>query len=1029
MRQRPAEPIQTPNQKYVASVQAYERLLKAGSFRAGPGALIGEDFLGTRSTKRVELQVKALLSSGDAGISNFHAQIVGRIFGTHKPMNSLDSLTCTEKDRLRDGPHHDAPAMREVSRPTHAPTPWGEGRPRILYWPSPSAHKISARTTDGGLAPDATQRSHAVRRWSPPEIAQERISIPRSFPRSRSPVRDGDQRKASSHGQGGCAQARSTFPFMARPAVKRRFCALPGVAQRKGIPMPSTFYDYARAGFTSELLPVIPPGSKLSPRCGFAADEIGKLPGALYDEGWGGIRGWTSFISTAPDLDKWQGWNAGIGLQSRHYPGLDIDVDDQELAEAIEQFATAQLGPAPCRFGRPPRRLLVYAGSDVGKMRMPFRAGDGTDHVIEWIGGRHFYVLEGTHPKTRRPYEWRDGKSPATYGEANLMLLDDKTVLKFWAELEKFLVGQGCVVSPTGHAGGRKGGSVFQDGLLAPSIEAIERALAALPNEVDYDTWLKIGAAVKASAGPQREEEAFALWEAWSLTYPDNTPEGVWAKWVSLHAPFRVGWDYLARICTDEGDGSFFGAHEDFEALQPAPAVAEVAGERNTGPLTRMFARYVWVEALKRVCDLETGELLDREQFSVRNRHIGPPTSVKECAWAILLAHPQRLQTVKGVTYRPGAELFVEENLAGLTGRCVNQWRDPDPDLPARASDADVAVWLDHVAFVVPDERERGIVLDWLAWILRHPGEKPNWALMIGSTFEGLGKDLMLEPVRLALGADNVREIGPGDLMSNWTWFLSRTRLLIIEEMHLSERKDTMNRLKPLIASPPYTLPVNVKHQPQYEVPNLVASIFFTNNSNALALSVADRRFFVAWNESPPRDPEYYISLVAWYESGGVAKAARWLLQRDLTDFQPKGKAPPSSAKEDMRKASRSAWEAVVEDAARDGEGPFTYRVVALNEIEGWLRQELGDRGRMNRPLADLLKRVGYVELRRCELGPKPARLGGGPSGAPRLRRLYVRHDDALAKGHPDVATIRAAYWEDREAEFEVIFGGGGVQC
>ena len=247
--------------------------------------------------------------------------------------------------------------------------------------------------------------------------------------------------------------------------------------------------------------------------------------------------------------------------------------------------------------------------------------------------------------------------------------------------------------------------------------------------------------------------------------------------------------------------------------------------------------------------------------------------------------------------------------------------------------------------------------------------------------------------------------------------------------MHLTERKDTINRLKPLIASPPYTLPVNVKHQPQYEVPNLVASIFFTNNSNALAVSAEDRRFFVAWNESPPRDPEYYAALVAWYESGGAAIAARWLLQRDLTDFRPKGKAPPSSAKEAMRKASRFAWEAVVEDAANDGDGPFSCRVVALDEIEGWVRQELGDRGRMNRPLANLLKRVGFVELRRCELGPRPDRLGGGPSGGPRLRRLYVRRDDALANGQPDLGALRAAYWEDREAAFGVIFGGGGVPC
>lgn len=793
--------------------------------------------------------------------------------------------------------------------------------------------------------------------------------------------------------------------------------------------MPSTFNDYATAGFTADLLPVIPPGATLSAASAVHPASIGKTPGKRRARDWTGFPGWTAHTATALDIATWEGWNASIGLLGRHHPGLDIDVKHPNLAEAIEQFAVAHLGTAPCRFGERPRRLLVYAVSGMQKMRISFRTEDGTAHAVEWLAGGQCYVVEGIHPKTGRPYEWRDDASPATIGVSGFTLIDAQAVLKFWAELETFLLGHGCVIQSASRAGGHQGSSVLQDGLLAPSIEAIERALAALPNEVDYDTWLKIGMAVKASAGPECEEEAFALWEDWSLTYPDNTPEAVMAKWLSFSAPFKVGWDYLARICTDEGDGSFFSAHEDFEALRPPPADEDMAGAQNTRPLTEMFARYVWVEALKRVCDLKTGDLLDREQFNVRNRHIGSPASAKECAWAVLLAHPQRLQTVKGVTYRPGDELFVEERLAGLTGRCVNQWRDPAPQMPATATDEDAAMWLEHVAFVVPDERERNIVLDWLAWTLQFPGHKPNWSLMIGSTWEGLGKDLMLEPVRLALGADNVREIGPGDLMSGWTWFLSRTRFLIVEEMHLSDRKDTMNRLKPLIASPPYTLPVNVKHQPQYEVPNLVASIFFTNNSNALAVSAEDRRFFVAWNESPPRDPEYYAALVAWYESGGAAIAARWLLQRDLTDFRPKGKAPPSSAKEAMRKASRFAWEAVVEDAANDGDGPFSCRVVALDEIEGWVRQELGDRGRMNRPLANLLKRVGFVELRRCELGPRPDRLGGGPSGGPRLRRLYVRRDDALANGQPDLGALRAAYWEDREAAFGVIFGGGGVPC
>src|SRR5690606_29969104 len=111
-----------------------------------------------------------------------------------------------------------------------------------------------------------------------------------------------------------------------------------------------------------------------------------------------------------------------------------------------------------------------------------------------------------------------------------------------------------------------------------------------------------------------------------------------------------------------------------------------------------------------------------------------------------------------------------------------NLWKPSAAILPQHVSDADIQPWLDHVAFVIPDEGERKIVFNWLAWVIQHQGEKPNWALVIGSTAEGIGKDLMMQPVRVALGADNVREIGPDDIASGYTDFLVGTRLLIVEE-------------------------------------------------------------------------------------------------------------------------------------------------------------------------------------------------------------------------------------------------------
>lgn len=663
----------------------------------------------------------------------------------------------------------------------------------------------------------------------------------------------------------------------------------------------NTFADYAKAGFLSELIPIIPPGVALSSKSKLnfgTRDSRGKIPGRKIADGWVGFPDWTEYRATIHDLAEWQSSNAGIGLQGRLYPALDLDVDDEELADALQSAAETYLGEAPTRFGRGARRLLPYAAEGLTRRAFSFQRRVATPetmpvdgeppaeavHVVEFLGDGQQYVVEGIHPKTLAPYRWVDGRSPAAIGTKGLTIITAAQVEEFFAQVETLMASRGYEVVSRSSSSSRKR-PVCQAGLLAPSIGAVERALAALENDVDYFTWLKVGAAIKAASGTENEAAAYDLWLDWSLQYGGNDIDIIAAKWASLRAPFSVGWDFLQRFATQEGDGTFYGAAEEFDPVTPTPSEEELAEAKADMPLTAMFNRFVWVQRLARVADTKTGDLLGRDQFNVLNRHIGPPTETKACAWAVLTSSVNRLQMAQAVTYRPGAGRFVDEDLPGLTGRCVNLWRPTLVDIPAVARYEDVAKWLEHVAFVLPNEQERETVLDWLSWIIQNPGEKPNWAVVMGSSAEGLGKDLTLEPVRVALGAANVREIDADDLASGYSDYLAGTRLLIVEEMQMHERKAMMNRLKPLIAAPPHTLRVNVKFQPQYEIPNLIATIFFTNMENALAISAKDRRYFVTWNEAQPKPDTYYTELVAWFDAGGAAHAARWLLDRDVSSF------------------------------------------------------------------------------------------------------------------------------------------------
>lgn len=104
--------------------------------------------------------------------------------------------------------------------------------------------------------------------------------------------------------------------------------------------MPSLFQTYADAGFKSEQLPVVPPDAPLSPSSTIAPGSRGKIPGRKLGDGWSGFPGWPAHITTDRDIRTWQDWEAGLGLRGRLYPALDIDVDDEDLASAIQSFAT-----------------------------------------------------------------------------------------------------------------------------------------------------------------------------------------------------------------------------------------------------------------------------------------------------------------------------------------------------------------------------------------------------------------------------------------------------------------------------------------------------------------------------------------------------------------------------------------------------------------------------------------------------------------------------------------------------------------
>jgi putative DNA primase/helicase len=77
----------------------------------------------------------------------------------------------------------------------------------------------------------------------------------------------------------------------------------------------------------------------------------------------------------------------------------------------------------------------------------------------------------------------------------------------------------------------------------------IDEALSFIPAD-DYDTWFRVGAALKSSGDPA----AFEIWDAWSRTAEDKyQPEGMATKWGTISADGGVSLGTLFLLAKEHG--------------------------------------------------------------------------------------------------------------------------------------------------------------------------------------------------------------------------------------------------------------------------------------------------------------------------------------------------------------------------------------------------------------------------------------------------------------------------------------------
>jgi len=259
---------------------------------------------------------------------------------------------------------------------------------------------------------------------------------------------------------------------------------------------------------------------------------------------------------------------------------------------------------------------------------------------------------------------------------------------------------------------------------------------------------------------------------------------------------------------------------------------------------------------------------------------------------------------VEQMTWAPGFPMIVKDKLILEGGwincpgvQCFNLYYPPTIE---SGDSSQAGKWFDHTNYVFPNDAEH--ILDRLAHRVQRPQEKINHALVLGG-MQGIGKDTILEPAKYAIGPWNFQEVSPTQILGRFNGFLKSVILRVSEARDLGEfdRFQLYDHMKAYIAAPPDVLRIDEKHLREHSIINCCDVIITTNHkTDGIFLPADDRRHYVAWSDRTKEDArfqgDYWSNLWAYYVAGGLRHVAAFVMQRGISEFNPKAPPPKTPA-------------------------------------------------------------------------------------------------------------------------------------
>jgi hypothetical protein len=244
---------------------------------------------------------------------------------------------------------------------------------------------------------------------------------------------------------------------------------------------------------------------------------------------------------------------------------------------------------------------------------------------------------------------------------------------------------------------------------------------------------------------------------------------------------------------------------------------------------------------------------------------------------------------VDSMTFRPdlapGAIIVVDG------WRYVNTYT--PIDVPTVAGD--ITPFTVHLAKVLPNERDRTILLSYMAACIQYKGHKFQWAPLLQGVV-GNGKTLFTRCVAYAIG-DRYTHMPPAlEISEKFNSWLFNTLLIGVEDIYVpSNKMEMIETLKPMITNKRLARRAMNTDQQMH---NICCNFMFnSNHKDGIKDATKDRRYCVFYSAQQEKidlirdgmDGKYFAELYRWLDDDqGYAKVAHFLNTYAIVDeFNP----------------------------------------------------------------------------------------------------------------------------------------------